>query len=189
MEFQSSAACSELLEIQPEPRHWCWSWPSIESLLRASGQRQGPGGATHAVCPSREPEGPRPERTGDGICHGGCLRVLRVWLGALDGSGWLFLPKSLDGRHPRRAKGRKQRRGERCGEENGRAEQQRSWIAGGDAVELRPYEPRGSPRARSANEHAGDRNRQAVPHDHPDDGPARGAQGHAHTDFPFPRRP
>src|SRR2546422_5619719 len=56
---------------------------------------------------------------------------------------WLLLAQCFDGRHPRCAQRRKQRRGEHCGEEDDRAEQQRSGIAGGDAVELRPYEPRG----------------------------------------------
>src|SRR4029453_18366274 len=101
---------------------------------------------------------------------------------------WLLLTQCFDGRHLRRAERRKQRRGEHCGEEDGRAEQQRSGIAGGDSVELRPYKPRGSPRARSANEHAGHGDRQTIPHDHPDDAPVRGAEGHAHTDFPSPRR-
>ncbi len=70
----------------------------------------------------------------------------------------------------------------------GCGDHQRSWITGGDAVELRPHEPRAGPRAQSADEHPGDRNRQAVAHNHPDDRPPRGAKGHAHADFPYPRR-
>ena len=45
-------------------------------------------------------------------------------------------------------------------------------ITRGDAVGLRPDEPRGSPCARSPSEHARHGNRQAVPQDHPDDVPA-----------------